>query len=173
MTPLTGCSHEREVLDLVAIGQWPARADAALRAHVDSCASCAELASVADAVREWGDAVAVPRLPDASAVWHRAQRRARESAARAASRPVWVAQAAAVAVFVVALVWMGPGWSWYQSVGQSAVAAVPTMPSLSATVDAPSWTPEAGWGRVGLIALAAVAVVGSIIFGAVKLADDQ
>ena len=128
---VSGCSHERDVLDLVAIGQWPDRADAALRTHVTDCASCTELAAVADAVRAWGEEGLVPRPPDASVVWHRAQRRARESAARAASRPVWVAQVLAATVFAFAIVWIGPGVTWYQDLWQSARAAFPAMPSMA------------------------------------------
>ena len=45
------CPCERDVLDLVAIGQWPSRADEALRAHVAACATCAEVASIAAVVR--------------------------------------------------------------------------------------------------------------------------
>ncbi len=171
---VSGCSHERDVLDLVAIGQWPDRADAALRTHVTDCASCTELAAVADAVRAWGEEGLVPRPPDASVVWHRAQRRARESAARTASRPVWVAQAAAVVVFVVAVVWIGPGAAWYQDLWRSALASVPTGPSMaSLSVALPTWSPAGGWGRVALLVVGALAVLGSAIVGALKLADDQ
>ncbi|NQW05483.1 MAG: hypothetical protein HQ485_15880 [Acidobacteria bacterium] len=171
---MSGCSHERDVLDLVAIGQWPDRADVALRTHVTDCASCTQLAAVADAVREWGAEGLVPHPPDASVVWYRAQRRARESAARAASRPVWLAQVLAATVLAVAIVWIGPGVAWYQDLWQSARAAFPAMPTMaSLSVEMPTWSPAAGWGRVALLVVGALAVLGTAIVGALKLADDQ
>ncbi|MEO6221781.1 MAG: hypothetical protein ABIP90_00925, partial [Vicinamibacterales bacterium] len=91
------------MLDLVAIDQWPQRADASLQAHVAACAVCSEVASISHAVREWSEAAAVPRMDDSSVVWHRAQVKARAEAARAASRPVWVAQGFAVVALIVAL----------------------------------------------------------------------
>lgn len=171
------CSHERDVLDLVAIGQWPQRADAPLRAHVAQCASCAEVAEIAAVVREWNELALVAPVPDASVVWHRAQVKAREAAARAASRPVWVAQAAALVALVVALVWMGPGAGWYASLWSGVARAVPTVevsaPAMAFWPDSVAleafWS---GWGRAVLLAVGALILLTSVAIGALRLSED-
>jgi hypothetical protein len=170
------CPHERDVLDLVAISQWPQRAGDSLREHVNSCESCAEVASIASAVRAWDDAAPRPRVPDASVVWHRAQARARAAATRTASRPVWMAQGAALVAFAAALVWMGPGAGWYASVWQSVMAAMPT-----ASINLPSWPAwptdltlaslSAGWGRVALIATGVLVLAVSVVAAALRITE--
>lgn len=172
------CPHEADVLDLVAIDQWPQRADETLRAHVAGCASCAEVASIATAVREWNEAEPVARMAEASLVWHRAQVRARAEAARAAARPVWVAQSAALVALIVALVWIGPSASWYSSTWQGITQAVP-----SASIGLPQVTvlPEslrtaslpAGWGWSVGLALAGAALFVSLVIGAVKITEHS
>lgn len=168
------CPCERDVLDLVAIGQWPLRADETLRAHVAACESCAEVASVAAAVRDWAnqtdatdatddtDAAQV-KVPDASVVWYRVQVRAREEAARRASRPVLVAQLFAVATVALAVFWIGPNLSlsmpdftgWW-----AALPSLPTLPEMSTeSLSRFSWL---GWAA--LAALGAWAIVGSIAY---------
>ena len=158
------CAHERDVLDLAAIGQWPQRADAQLRAHVATCTTCAEVAEVAVAVREWGDADPVAHVPDASVVWHRAQVKAREAAARTASKPVWVAQGFALVALLVALVWMGPGAGWYASLWSGVAAAVPV-------VDVSASTFASGWGRTTLLAVGALIVLASVALGALRFSE--
>ena len=109
MTTGFACPHEGDVLELAALGRWPDRANAALRAHVATCAICADLAEVAGALAEWQDAaLSRVRVPDASHVWRQAERRARAEAARRATQPVLAVELAAVAVFVLALVAWGP-----------------------------------------------------------------
>lgn len=154
------CAHERDVLDLVAIGQWPARADEALRAHVAACGTCAEVAAVAAAVRDWADeadAVVPAIVPDASVVWYRAQVRAREEATRRASRPVLVAQLVALVAVVMAAVWIGPELSLSLS--------MPMMPDLSGWW--PSLPSQEQFGWLGWAALAAVGA--SILLGSLAL----
>jgi hypothetical protein len=160
----TACEHEREVLDLVAIDQWPQRADAALRAHVDACEACAEVASIATAVREWGAVAAAPRMADSSVVWHRAQLRARAEAARAAARPVWIAQVFALVVFVAGLIWFGPSQTWYASVWDR------MTPSVSLTAAATSTLPP-GWGWSVGLAFGGIVVVFSLVLGALRLTE--
>jgi hypothetical protein len=98
------CSREQDVLDALSARRWPERCDADLRAHVASCAICADLVDVATALLDdhevaWGDA----HVPPSGVVWWRAQLRAREEAARAAARPLAFIQgvAASVAVWLV------------------------------------------------------------------------
>ena len=87
------CPVEQELLDAVAARRWPDRVEPALRSHVTSCSLCSDVAEIAGAFfedRECARAEAV--VPAASAVWWRAQIRAREEAARIALRPLVVVQ---------------------------------------------------------------------------------
>lgn len=169
------CEHEADVLDLVAIGQWPQRADTGLRAHASGCEVCAEVASIAIAVREWSQAAPVARMPEASVVWHRAQVRARADAARAAARPVWVAQAGALVALVVALAWMGPSASWYADVWRSVTQAMPSAPTGLSQM---AW-PESvtgggvmtGWGASVFLAVVGLAALASLALGALKISE--
>jgi hypothetical protein len=89
----TECAHEQDVLDAVAAG----RCDAELRDHLESCAICQDLRTVLSALSEEHDAAwEETSVPPASVVWWRSQIRAREEAARAAARPIAVAQALAI-----------------------------------------------------------------------------
>lgn len=108
------CPCESEVLGLVSMGQWPARADAALRAHVDDCDVCGDLAAAAAAILELRDAPEQPvSVPDASVVWYRAQIHARIDATARAARPLRMAQATGAVCFIaVALAWWNAGTSW-------------------------------------------------------------
>jgi len=105
------CVHEQDVLDLVAIDQWPARADGALRAHVESCDVCGDLALVAVAFSAAENRPDLVRVPDATIVWYGARLMARLDHTRRAARPVMVVQAAAAAsvVVVAAVLWRAFG----------------------------------------------------------------
>jgi hypothetical protein len=94
------CPVESEVVAAVNSGRWPARVDEDLRAHVAGCAICQDVVAVSAAFAE--ELVAGPRppLPDPSAVWLRAQLRARMEAARLVERPITFAQAGALATVV-------------------------------------------------------------------------
>jgi hypothetical protein len=101
---LTECKREQDVLDAVATGRWPLRCDEELRAHVNACLICSDLAEVAAAIVDDRDAAwSQARVPSAGVVWWRAQLRAREDAARAAGRPVAFIQgvAASVALWLI------------------------------------------------------------------------
>lgn len=103
------CARETDVLELVAIGQWPRQADADLLTHVAECASCTDAVIVSLAM---GDAMSVANdvvAPDATAVWQRAQWQARQDAMRVASRPVMAAQALAAVGLLAAI---GAGVMW-------------------------------------------------------------
>ena len=158
------CPHEADVLDLVAIEQWPQRADAALQAHVTGCAQCREVASIATAVREWGNAEATPRMPESTVVWHRAQLRARTEAARAAFRPLWLAQGFAVIALIVALVWIGPSAGWYAAIWQRTSQSVASVGVASTTL------PE-GWGWPVGLAIGGLALFVSLVVGALKISE--
>jgi hypothetical protein len=116
MTTGFSCPHEGDVLELATLGRWPDRADHALRAHVATCAICADLAQIAGAMTEWQDsALSRVRVPDASHVWRQAERRARAEAARRATRPVLAVEVAAVAAVVLVLVTWGPALAMLSS----------------------------------------------------------
>lgn len=92
------CPFETDVLDALASHRWPARAGEELRAHVAACDGCRDLADTAGALlHEHEAAYAEARVPSSAVVWHRAQLRAREEAARAATRPIGFVQGLAFA----------------------------------------------------------------------------
>ncbi len=108
MTPRV-CSREPDVLTLVSIGQWPRQAETDLVAHVAACASCAETVAVAAALRELEDDEEMAPLPDARAVWQRAQWQARQDAMARAARPV-VAMQGVAALGILTLMVVAVGW---------------------------------------------------------------
>jgi len=137
---MSECPFESDVLDALASRRWPARADAALATHVASCAGCADLAAVAGALLHEGEtAYAAAHVPPAAAVWHRAQLRAREDAARAATRPIGfvqgVAFACGVAAVMAAAVWGLPILA-AQLPGAGAVASLAALRLPAIDLDA-------------------------------------
>ena len=94
------CRYESELVDAIRASRWPERADDELRAHVAACAICRDVADVAARVIADAD---VPlsetgaALPEAGAVWLRAQWRARAEAERQATHPITAAQAIGLA----------------------------------------------------------------------------
>lgn len=106
------CEHEQDLVDAIAARRWPARADAALREHVAACRFCSDVADVALAFLEDRDhAGAEPAVPHASVIWWKAQIRAREDAARTASRPILLVQTAATICAAAASVALAPAAS--------------------------------------------------------------
>jgi hypothetical protein len=107
------CPRESDVLDAVASGKWPHRVPE-LAGHVASCAVCSDVVAVAQAMRAdhevvWQEA----NIPSSGQAWWRAEMRARHEAILRASRPIAIAQGAAllVAIAVIgAIGWLG--WTW-------------------------------------------------------------
>src|SRR5207237_7087672 len=87
--------------------RWPDACDAELRAHVDACASCRELALVAgNVLTDANAAMREASIPSSGAMWWRIQRRTHAEAARSASRLITFVQIgsiAAVAIVAIAL----------------------------------------------------------------------
>lgn len=111
------CPREADVLEAVAFGRWPEQCRE-LVTHVASCAVCADLVEVAQALRddrEWLCREAQP--PTAGMVWWRATIRARADAARTATQPISVLQGIAAATIVGAVAglvtvgWQSAHWS--------------------------------------------------------------
>jgi predicted anti-sigma-YlaC factor YlaD len=81
MSRLAECHHEADLVAAVTSGRWPAAVDPAMREHVASCAVCAEVLQVAEAMTALEqETLADTRLPAAGQVWWRAQIRARHQA---------------------------------------------------------------------------------------------
>ena len=175
------CPRESEVIELAALGHWPAFADDGLKIHAGQCAVCAEVARVAAALADWRDAPAdTIRLPDASRVWREAERRARLEAMRQATRPVLAAEIAAAAVAALILVAFGPGlWSAVVAMFTPAESGVPVslarqvLEALRAVAASP-WeglarlAPPLRWG---LVTLAGWALLLSVALSLAGLAD--
>ena len=127
------CPYESDVLDALASHRWPARAGQDLRAHVETCDGCRDLAAVANALMHDGDvAFAAAHVPSSASVWHRAQLRAREEAARVAMRPIGFVQgiafSCAIAAMIALAVWGLP----------IAASLLPTYARIVAALPAPS-----------------------------------
>ncbi len=151
------CPRERDLIDALTTGQWPDRCDDEIRAHVASCAGCADLAAVlAPLAGAWAGTRAEAEVPASGMVWWRAQMRARQEASRAAARPIAVIQGiaglAGVALALVCLVALSP---WLASVLASSKAFL--------TLDVPDLqTIQGGWllagGAATLLLIASLAV---------------
>lgn len=121
---LKNCSRENEVKELVERGQWPQACAHELRAHVESCRSCADYVLITTAFRSArAEAVTGITLPPPGILWWRAQLRRRNAAVERIGRPILGAQIFALAINLVLavafIVWQarhGLAWlSWFSS----------------------------------------------------------
>jgi len=148
------CPVEAEVIAAARAGRWPGPADAELRTHVESCASCREIAEISALLAaEWDTAQAEAQPPSADLVWWRAQRRARLEAARAAEAPVRTARL--VAAICTVLLVGGLGWWLLGPLGQL-VSGLLAHASAPADVLRPGAPPLLR--RTALLALVAAVV---------------
>ena len=106
------CVQESVVLEVVALNRLHLVQD-----HLDACASCAEVAAVAHALRRDLDASCrEAHVPSAGVVWWRATIRARAEAARTVSQPITLAQGIAGASAIgLAVGFAGAAWRWLQT----------------------------------------------------------
>ena len=96
------CERELEIVSALMDGRWPEGCDPSLVAHTESCALCAELLTVAGAVRnEHQLALQEAAPPPSGLVWWRAQRRARQEALATASHAITTVQATTVSLAAV------------------------------------------------------------------------
>jgi hypothetical protein len=136
------CAREIDVLESLQASQWPEYCPRELREHVSSCESCRELVDVASALLdEHHHAVVQAPVPSSAIVWWRAQLRARQEAARAATRPITVVQglslACALGVLAAVAGFVSPefrswfSWTW----GAAASMELPSiaMPAIAQT----------------------------------------
>ncbi len=89
------CAREHEVLEALtdaSLETWSGE----LRAHAGACPICRDIVAVAlPLLEEHRASTEEAHPPSSGIVWWRAQMRARQEAARAATRPITVVQAAA------------------------------------------------------------------------------
>jgi hypothetical protein len=133
------CDREVEVLDAVYTRRWPDRAGDALRAHVSSCQTCADVALVAAAFEDECDMTrAAVQVPDSGRVWWRMQMRARQDAARAVVRPISMAQSVGIASAVgLGGAVFGATAGWFQQ----SLRSLWTVLRSAMSVDVPSLPP--------------------------------
>jgi hypothetical protein len=120
------CAREKEVEELVGCGLWPMAAAAELRAHVEGCRACSDLAVVAQAFQAaHSSATAEPTLPSAGALWWRAQLRRRNAAIERIGRPLLGAQIFALATVLLMAV---GGLAWQVRRGFGLLAWIEALP---------------------------------------------
>lgn len=105
------CSSEKELEATLRQGRWPHACDPDLRAHVDGCRRCQELALVTQALqRAKSNGEELARLRSAGLLWWRAQLRRRNEAIQSVTEPLAMAEKVGffglLAAFCV-LVWQG------------------------------------------------------------------
>ena len=117
MTPAQQCAFEDEVMAAAMQSRWPDRVPADLRAHVESCVLCRDLAEVAGSIAAAGElARDEAALPEAGRVWWMCHMRARREAIKTAGRPITAVQVAALGCAAgVAGACFGASSSWFQS----------------------------------------------------------
>jgi hypothetical protein len=109
---LTSCPREKELRELIAGGQWPAACPPEMRAHVDGCLSCSDLALVAAAFRSARAATLAAAKPIPPGVlWWRAQLRRRNAAVERLARPLIGAQIFALVFFLL----LGAGFLFFEA----------------------------------------------------------
>jgi hypothetical protein len=137
------CAREQDVIAAVMSRRWPDRCDVDLRAHVAACGICQDVAEVAVAFGADQDSVSEnTRVPTAPHMWWRLQMRARQDAARAARRPIAVAQGVVAAVIgglgvaAIGFGWAAGSWSVAEvasGIQPAANAVVGSLLSFAAT----------------------------------------
>jgi hypothetical protein len=174
---LTSCPHESELRNLIEHGQWPV-IEPNLRAHMNSCCSCGDLALVAEAFQHArAVTIATARPVSPGILWWRAQLRRRIAAVERIGRPLLGAQLFALAVtllsglgFAVFEARHGVAWftsaSWRDWFAQLPQCATQHWQNLFSSLQAdPGWI----W-MVALPASATLALLGGV---AVYLATDR
>jgi hypothetical protein len=83
------CSREDELAAVIREGRWPQACDPELRAHVDVCGQCSDLATVAQTLqRANAETVAPAYLSSPGTLWWRAQLRRDYEAYQRMNKPI-------------------------------------------------------------------------------------
>lgn len=139
------CGREAETV----AAAWTGAFDPDLAAHLGQCEDCGEIAVLAQALRDDRNAAcSAARPPAAGAVWWRAQRRAREEAARQAARPIAFVHGIALGC------------------GAAAVVAILGLAFGGLRAFLPSW-PAFPWPALRLPSGSAVAALGALPTGVI------
>jgi hypothetical protein len=164
--PHVECPREAEVFEAVAFDRIRD-----VREHLAACATCAEIAEVAGALRaEHTAACREAHLPSAGAVWWRATVRARAEAARTVAQPITILQGIAGACGVgLACALVGIAWrslQWFGSAGDLAARIADRREEIAAAS-----TLVLQYGAPIMLALAACFVIAPLALY-IALADD-
>jgi hypothetical protein len=161
------CPREKEVKELVELGQWPVAVATAqeLRAHVDGCRSCREFVLVTTAFQKArAETASAAKLGSPGVLWWRAQLRRRNAAVDRIGRPILGAQIFALAVYAVLaiafVVWQArSGFGWLTRLEGLPQATAVHLDSLwTSAVSGPIWTP-----LVMISAVATLALLGGVV----------
>jgi hypothetical protein len=165
------CAFESDLVDAIRSSRWPARAEAALVAHVATCPMCSDVAAVAPALLGADDLevraeLAAPVVPDARVVWLRSQWRARAEAERRATHSITAVQAAALAaVAALAGIVFGATAGWLQhglaTLDADLVSALPASSAISAVIAA--FSAHAALATAAVLAILAAPVAAYVV----------
>jgi hypothetical protein len=102
---IRSCPREPEVSELLQQGHWPAACEPELRAHIDTCGSCAEAVQFAQ-IFQAARAASMQRAPMTAAgpIWWRAQLRRRNATLERIAKPIRTAQIFAACVCLIATI---------------------------------------------------------------------
>lgn len=164
------CTREKEIAALIDLGQWPQASPADLRAHAESCRTCADLILVRQTIQsQRTQTAALLKLPSAGALWWRAQLRKRNQAIETISRPIYGAQLFAL---ILALLVTAGGVVWQLRPGSRMLAWLEELPhALHLSALLPSSLPsfEGGlWILIPVLAMLALASGVAVYFSLEK-----
>lgn len=165
------CAREADAFEVASLGRWPDRCDDELRAHVATCALCAEVVAVTGALQdERHHAIRDAQILRSDLAWWRAERRAREEAAQAAARPIALVHLAAVACAVIAALGLaGVAFGWLQAWTKGPGAFVAAIGAASSVF--PDLTTLVQWSLPLILGLGAWLVLAPVVLY-LTVADD-
>lgn len=166
------CAYEPRVTAALQAGGWPEAGDADLRAHIETCRSCAELVLVSASLRQLHARSAPMRLPSSGVIWWRAQLQRRHHAVEQATRPIALAERTGVLVTLVCLIGLAV-WqrtavaAWWQQITSRA-----GWQNLGSQTGAILATLAANWTLPLLIAICS-AMAGLAVFAVYLIAGRE
>jgi hypothetical protein len=166
------CTREKEVMELLRSGGWPAACEPELREHVAGCGLCAQTVMLKSAfASELATAKDEARLQSAGVLWWRAQLRRRNEAVERVNRPIARAQRFALLInLLAAIALLASQWrhgfrlaEWFSGTAEAPIFHPSALWALA--------TQQPGWNLMLLIpCVAAVVALGGIT---VYLASDR
>ena len=152
------CTREKEVMDLLRSGRWPAACEPELHEHVAGCSQCAQTVMLKSAfAAALATAKDEARLQSAGVLWWRAQLRRRNEAVERVNRPIARAQRFALLINLLAAVALLAS-QWRHGFRLGAWLSTFHPSALWATV-----VQQPGWNLLVLIpCVAAVVALGGI-----------